>query len=194
MPSLLVKRAELEKSLKILVKSLKPKNLPDAIWSFEDRELSIDLAGHTVIVPAVGVWPGQARTSGQFALTLAKMPPNSDLLTFRVAEGRLHVEQFSTHCVWQGAEAAVIQLPVNPSLTQLLRVRFTYSETEIEQSGLTKVIQSAVERREALVSKAADILAPLEIFSHDLRQWIDERVTADVRRILNGGVTSKDTS
>lgn len=117
-------------------KLCRPKPGEEAILSYDEACLHVELGGMTVTVAATGDWPGQCRVLGQFIMTIAKIPRADDPVVIHVKDGLLSIGSSSFRCVWQSAWSAQIDLPMNASLIGLLATRQRYTNEEIMQSGL----------------------------------------------------------
>ncbi len=177
-PRLEVDRQEFAGAIKPMVRLLTKKQQAEAIISFNDGRLSIAHGGVEVSAPARGGWPGQARISGQFIVAVAKLLPPGDPIVLTVEGGKMRLATTSTTCTWQPESTNRIELPMEPPLTMILNLPLKYSATEIANSGLTRIVQKAEERKTNLVNKAAKVLGPLGVKPTDLLPV----VTACIRR------------
>lgn len=84
----------------------------DAILSFSNGELEIELGGIAVTVDAGGDWRGECRVAGAWILGLQAAPPTADPVVLRVEAGRLHIGSTSAACHWQAAGAAQVTIPI----------------------------------------------------------------------------------
>src|SRR5437762_2004338 len=131
-PNLQIKHKNLKEPFRLLKKLCRPERDEEAIISFDDQVLHVDLGGMTVTIPAVGEWPGQARIPGSFILSVATLPPTADPLIVRVEDGRFYFGSASVGCVWQPPWSALIELPMNPKIKMILALRSKYSDEEIQ--------------------------------------------------------------
>ncbi len=175
--SVSVPHRDLKAALKAL-KVVKPKNVPEAIFSFSDGELEIVLSGVTARASAVGTWPGTVRVDGRFLLGLSHSVPTSDPLLpmlVSVQEGRLKIAGVSCLCtVEQGVQQSVIRLSINAPLHERLYVKQVHSDDEIASSGWMKPVQQAAEERDKLIARAAEVLQPLAVEANDLMKLVDD--------------------
>src|SRR2546423_7030970 len=107
-PSLQIRQKDLKEPFRLLKKLCRPERDEEAIISFDDRVLHVDLGGMTVTIPAIGEWPGQARIPGTFILHLAQVPPTIDPVCVYVEDGRIHFGSTSVGCSWQAPWRALI--------------------------------------------------------------------------------------
>ena len=115
---------------------------------------------------------GEVRIPGSFLVGLAKMPPFEDPVVVAVRDGRLYFGSVSVGCVEQDAWKSEIQLPLDPSLPEILKLAFQYPAERIERAGLKKRVEEANERAADLLDKAATTLAPLGLTRKDLRDLL----------------------
>jgi hypothetical protein len=173
--SLSVPRAEFQQALKTLAKFVKPKQASEAVLALSDGVLTIDFPGGAALVPADGTWPGVVRIPGQFLLLLSKGVPTEDPLPVSVREGRLRIAGMSIACtVEEGNQRSIIPLPLDAPLHAILHVRQVHSDDEIAQSGLTRLVQQAEERRDKLILRATEVLEPVAVGADDLRAFVEE--------------------
>ena len=172
--SLKVNRADFAKALKILRKFIKPKQREEALLSFENGMLSIEIVGMEAKVPAEGAWSGQVRIPCAAVRAFSQALPEDDPLHLRLAEERFFVAGLSVPCSWQDSEKQKIQLPLDPPIHVILGLRIKYTDEEITQSGLMKTVQLAEERRDGLIKQASKVLQSLGVTLSDLRRVVDE--------------------
>jgi hypothetical protein len=172
--ALTVNRQELAQGLQLLHKFVRTPEQLEAVFSFGDGLLSIQMDGMTVSAAAEGGWNGEARVSSIAMLSLAGGLPEADPLRVWVEENRLHVGSFSAPCVWQESGGSRIDWPINPSLSEALRLRFHHTDEEIARSGLASVVEAAEREQDRRIAQAAAILVPLGVGAADLRRMVDE--------------------
>ena len=152
------------------------KDVPEAIVSMEGDTLCFSVIGMSTYANAEGSWTGEVRIPGAFLLALAKMPPPGDPVVVAVREGRLHFGALSTACVEQASWKSEIPLPLDPSLSELLRLRYLYTAERIERAGLKIRVEDAHDRAAKLLGQAAKSLAPLDITREDLRDLLVKKL------------------
>jgi hypothetical protein len=172
--SVYVGRKDLAIALRTLAKFVKRKQQAEAVVSFADGTLQIELPGGLVGVPADGEWSGEVRVPGSFFVSFAKTLPDVDPLPVQVRGDRFYLAGLSVRCVTQGAGGERIQLPLDPPVLDVLRVRLQHSEEEIERSGLTALVRTAEEKREQLIMQAHSHLHQLGVTRADLDRFVDE--------------------
>lgn len=175
--SLTVTQSELLPALRTLSGVVEPKQASEAVLTHKDGLLTISLPGASVDVPAQGTWPGLVRFPGLFLLSLARVPPRGDPLNLRVAGGRFRIATSSVQCsVEEVKQKPNLDVPLDASLTTLVRVFLTNDHGDIERAGLDPLVQSAIARRDELISEAAEILAPLEISGDALKLFVNDYI------------------
>lgn len=172
---LVVGRADLATALRLFRKFLRAKVRTDeALLTYEERHLTLELGGMATSVRAAGEWRGKARVPGWFIRNFARLLPEADPIHLEVRDGKFFLENTSTSCAWQDLGCEPIELPMDPPLSAVLHVAFTREEDEIANSGLTATVERALKRRDLLVSRAAEILAPLDVQERDLVGIVEE--------------------
>jgi hypothetical protein len=175
--SLTVTQSELLPALKTLSGVVEPTQASQAVLTHKDGMLTISLPGASVDVPAQGTWPGLVRFSGLFLLSLARVPPRGDPLIFKVSRGRFRVSTSSVDCsVEEVKQKPNLEVPLDASLSTLVRVHLTNDYGDIERAGLDPLVKKAIERRNELIEEAAEILAPLEISAAALRALVNDYI------------------
>ena len=178
--SLSIERSELAGLLKTASKFGKPTDKSDAVLSFDGQALSIEMTGMALEVPAAGQWEGEVLVPTGVIVRLARHLPPGDPLKVSVAKERLWIQDFSVSCKRQYALGKRIELPLDPTLQEILTLPHRYSAMTIERSGLSKVVEEAQENMERRIARAAVNLKPLGVEPSDVR-WI-------VLKVLNRSV------
>jgi hypothetical protein len=132
----------------------------------------IDCAGNSVQLAARGQWQRVARVPASLFIGLAKRPPSGDEIVMRVEGERFFLGSTSAECVLQDEPETRIIMPLDPSLAALFRTNFHYPQDVIDQAGLLRAVDAAVEQSLTLIRDAADVLAPLGISAPVLRDLV----------------------
>ena len=172
---LTVRREALIDALTLIARQYRPRG-EDAILSFDEANLLIDLGGITVVVPASGFWRGQMRYPGLPLLKLRNVMPEGNPLLLDVENGSLHIGGTVMRGKWQSSWSSRVELPMNASFPMLLALRYRYKDEEIEQSGLVKPYRRAWQRADRCISHAALALKPFDIPEARLRDWIENQL------------------
>ena len=110
------------------------------------------------------------------ARAIPALKQESDVVRLDIEGDRIAVGNYSLPCVWQSAGGHTIHLPADAPLSMVVRLSWERSEEEIEQSGLTGVVDAAVERMDKIVERAAKALGPFEITEDDVREFVRRSV------------------
>lgn len=174
-----VARQALVAAFPLILTLATPARGEQAVLSFDESCLHVELAGVTVTAPATGVWSGQARVAAHAILALARMPPHADPLRLRVQGGMLHVGGvLSVSCYWQPAWSASIQLPMNADMAMLLALRLKYSPEQIEASGLKLAVADADAVCTQRAANASLVLREYGVTAKDVRALVDHILRA----------------
>ena len=90
-PNFSVDRTEFAKALRLVGRAGKAVRSAEAILTFDDQRLNIDLSGNATQVDANGDWPTEVRLPGDALERLAKSLPENDPLPLKI-EGE-HLSQ-----------------------------------------------------------------------------------------------------
>jgi hypothetical protein len=174
-----ITRAELNEAFRLLKRLCKPRPDEEAVLSYDDTCLHIELGGMTVTPAATGTWSSQIRIPGSYLMGLVKLPPAGNPLVVRVENGRIHFGSSSVACKSQGAWSRAIELPMNPTTAQILTLHHQFSPEEIEASGYTKVLRGSQTLLDRKIEKAAKELEGLEIPPDAFRRFIYAQMKLD---------------
>src|SRR6185369_10028630 len=96
-----VKQGDLKKRLRLLGKLCRCKPGTDALISYENHSMRIDVENRSLTIPAVGEWPIQARIPGCFLRSFTEMAPAEETIIIRIADGRFYFGSASIGCTWR---------------------------------------------------------------------------------------------
>lgn len=174
-----IKREDFLAMLKPLKRFVKKKQAEDALLSMEGGDLVISLPGISTGAPATGTWAAEVFVPARLIWGIAMAPPPGDPITMEVRDGRLHIGSLSLSC-----SARKSRIPaenkteensrVDSELVKMLRFRYLYSLEELHKGGFFRDVVKAEERAYNLVSRAAKILAPLNISELELWRMVKE--------------------
>lgn len=176
MARLEVPRTQFVEELKRVKRVLKRKNPGQAILSFADGHLVLTLGGAQIQLPATGRWPGEARASASWLIPLATVPPVQDPVIFQVKNGRLYVATLSVECQWQRHDSAVLELPLNATLVDTLRLALEHDGMTVDRSGLTGPMLDARRAAAACIDGAMEHLAALGVDRKALEALVAQSV------------------
>lgn len=160
-------------AMKMLRSLGKPRKGAEAVISFVDGCVNIRLDSGATGCPAEGEWVGEVRVPALFIISLISVPPGSDPVVIRFADGRLHVGGSSILGEWQSPPSAAVWLPANACLGEILSLQNKYSEDDITRSGLDEVVESATEEAEKKILIASAALEQLGVEPYDVREMVE---------------------
>ncbi len=139
----------------------------------------ISLAGVSTGAPATGNWGGEVCVPARLIWSIAMEPPPGDPVRMEVRDGRLCIGSLSLSCSVMNsrepAEKKTVEGPrIDSELVKILRFRYVYSLEELQKNGFFRDVVKAEEKAYKLVSRAAKILAPLNISELDLWRMVKE--------------------
>ena len=173
-----VNRAQFAKALRSVGRAGKDVRSANAVLTFAQNRLAIDLVGNVTQLPASGDWPSEVRLLGVHLERLARSLPEEDPLSLKVEGKRLFVARFSIPCECRlsgGASTPVRELiPANADLFDLLMMASRCSQEEIEAAGASSLVSNAQLKLDQLCEKAAGVLGAYGISPLQLRQLCEE--------------------
>jgi hypothetical protein len=169
-----IARADLRDMLPALARLGGSASRDEAVIGFDDDELWIRAGGMECSAKASGDWPGEAVIAHATLKALSRATPDDDPVVFTVTDGRLMVGKMAVPCTWHAQGAAVISLPMNADLRELLLADMMHAEDALEASGILRQIRDARTRRDELLDRAATLLAPLGISRADIARIAHE--------------------
>ena len=170
-----VARDELRSGLRTLRRVVPRKRVPEALVSFEAGDLVIRIGGASVRAMARGCWDGVARTSGVALANFDRSLPDLDRVPVRVVDDHFKIGPVGLPCHWQSEAPEAVRVPIDPGLLHLLRLPMEHDWEAIEEAGLRAQVEA---QREALLAKAARLLAPLELGAEELGECVDGKIRA----------------
>lgn len=173
-----VARDELRSGLRSLRRVVPRKRPPEALVSFEEGELVIRIGGASIRAAAQGRWDGVARTSGLALANFDRSLPDLDPVPVRIVADRFKIGPVGLPCHWQSEAPEAVRVPVDPGLLHLLRLPMEHDWEAIEEAGLRAQVEAAEAQREALLEKAARLLAPLELGAEELGECVGRKIRA----------------
>lgn len=180
-PRLQVDRTELIQTLKSISRLIKANSKAEAVLSFDEETLQMELPGMSVGVAAKGEWPGRARVAATFLQMMARVPPTTDPVSFAIADGRLKVDGSATNCTWEADSGNRIALPLNPPFQMILSTAYHYTPDDIEKSGLKDLVADAEKQRDKLIGQALSHLNEFGVTKAELRALVDAKMRGTSR-------------
>lgn len=193
--ALQVQRSEFAQALRTVSRAGKGLREAQALLSFEDGDLAIEIAGSSARIPAQGNWPSEVRLPGDVLAKLARSLPEEDPLSLRVEGKRFFAARFSIPCEWRMYSHKVSTpvkelLAANADLFEILMLRSRCSAEEIDAAGAASLMSDAESRLEAICQKAAQALNGYGVTTHHLRRLCWERATDGTRKFQESDRTA----
>ena len=167
------------------------KLLPRALLSFEGGYLMIEAGDRMGAMHATGEWNGRASFSSDVLIALAKVPPHGDFFEITYEKSKLRIGHLTVGCDWEIVSAPFLKKVTSPGVLDLLAMDRTLPRTEIHGTGLAKQIRSARSQLARNLSKAAKLLAEVEITEDDLWELVEERIITRLEARSGDGSTSE---
>jgi hypothetical protein len=151
--------------------------------------------GTSTEIPVNGISPGTARIplSALEAIASTAGMFKKKEIKIVIEDGSIKIDTFRhshPETSWEFCPTSASISPVDASLLDTLGVGAILTESGIEEQGLTNRILDAWERANHAITSAAGSLAPLGISEQQIRQLVEEQVTASGQRLL-GALSSK---
>src|SRR5262245_11615441 len=108
----------------------------EAILTFDDDRLSIDVNGITVRASGIGSLQGQAYVFWYSLLGLATIMPEGDSILIKVEAGYLMIGGTTMiRCTWQESILKLIEHPMDAPLLMTLRLKDKYTDEQLVRSA-----------------------------------------------------------
>lgn len=181
-----VDRTEFVKALKLVGSAGRAVRSAEAILTFDDQRLAIDLSGNAAQVAATGDWPTEVRLPGDSLERLAKSLPKYDPLLLKVDGERLFAANFSIPCEWRLYSRPVStpareMIPANADVFDVLMTASRCSPEEIDTAGASALVSNAQQKLEKLCEKAASFLGSYGVSPLHLRRLCEEHTAEGTR-------------
>lgn len=164
------------------LKLVRRSSAAEVSFGFENGALEISVPGVVLGIPATGCWPGAVRVATRSLRALIGVGPPAGSLKLSVEGGRLKIGDFLCICTVHENPGPRIDLPIHPTLVQLLELRLTHSMELLRAQGHAAIVEEAEAQRDELIAQAAAALKPLGIKAAALRRVVDEQIAAGARR------------
>lgn len=183
---LTVNRAEFAKALKLVGSAGKGVRSADAILTFDNNRLAMDLSGNAAEIPAAGDWPTEVRLPGDALERLAKSLPEDNPLPLKIEGERLFAANFSIPCEWRLYSRPVStpardMIPANADVFDVLMTAARCSAEEIDTAGASALVSNAQQRLDKLCEKAASFLGSHGVSPLHLRKLCEEHAAKGTR-------------
>lgn len=177
MDSLEVPRQVFVIELQRMFRVVRRRNAGQALLLYDVDTLLVRVPGTECAIPAIGTWRGEAQISSTWLRAIATLPPEGDPLVVAYHNGRLKIGSSSTSCRWAPVGSAVIEVPLDLTLLDKLRLTQAHTPETLDNSGLAKLVADARSEAGRRIAAAARELAPLGISEMDLRVLMISRLS-----------------
>ena len=180
---------DLVNAVKPIVRASAKSAAGEVVLSFEAKMLTIEAAGLDTSVSATGIWNG-ACTTNKNALRLFATVPRQTIIISVTGDDRLHIGATSLPARWRPGPKPQIDLPLEPDLRALLRLRIEHSDEDLLGAGLLERVERAERDRDRLVKNAAHWLKQLGDFEAEIATLVARRILAGPKPVsANAGLT-----
>jgi hypothetical protein len=175
MHELVVDGAEFAKSIRLLVRTSGDSAASEFTLRFEDGEIVADVAGASVSIPARGTWSGVVTVHRRALAVLATIAggPTPIVIT---EDGMLRVGGLSFTCRFTPLTHLNLDLALDPSLLQVLRLRRDHTDEELLAAGLLDQVEQAERELDRMIESSANRLQEVGNFLADIREMVRREV------------------
>lgn len=164
---------ELTDAMRLLVRSKRSAG-KEMTLTFADERVA-EISGAAVGVAAKGTWPGTVTLTRNATSSLARVGKEKNVLTVTPDE-RLKVGGTSFRCRRAPLRSVSIDLPLDPTLTQLLRLRGAHADEDLLAAGLLERVEQAQKKLADMIQSAALRLKEVGDFREPIDQIVRRRV------------------
>jgi hypothetical protein len=150
-----------------------------AVLRFAEGELRIVLGSRSTGASAQGHWPGSASVHPRGLMGLLDVIPDRETVTL-VAEGRwVRIGSMSVGAVIVGSDGLQIDIPLNPSSGDLLRLNAGHSPEAVAAAGLQKPVEDAMEEFEVALERVVALVESFGISRDAVENWMESAAGLD---------------
>src|SRR5882672_1281203 len=183
--SLIVPRDELTRAAKRLKRAVTQGRLRSShlVIRYESGHAMLEIPGGAEGVVASGYWPGLVRAPSTILLLLAKGEPSGDPVELAWRDGYLYVLaggvkiRFKTN--WEDISPPRIEVALDATDRDYLRLARTYALAQITSSGLDKLVAAAELRFQAAVDRAHVAVKKYGMSRADLESALRELINKE---------------
>ena len=136
----------------------------DAVIEFFSDGVEISFNGISMMVNGQGNGQGRAFISLRYFSSIGEVAKSHATIHLRVNENRLYAESYSVPCRWMDIHnKRQIELPMDPPLIEILRLRYRFTDEEINASCYKKQLERAEKQKDELIKNAVAKLAVLGV-------------------------------
>ena len=171
----LIKRTDLADSIKFLngVIQVNPKNMQLRI-DFADGEIRLFSLGIETKIPASGKWEGFVISDLLPILNLRNLP-DGEIIKMEFKDGRLFIGGWSIKAVHESNNISPVNIPLNPSLKDLIRLKYQLTDDQINASAMRSSISKASDDLNIILLKAQDLLRPIGVSLPELEEFVEKK-------------------
>ncbi len=166
---------EFTDAMRLLVRTSKRSAANEMTLTYADGDLVAEISGAATGVPAEGTWPGTVTLSRNAINAFARVEAGKTVLAVTPDE-RLKVGGTSFPCRRAPLQSVSIDLPLDPTLLQLLRLRGAHADEELLAAGLLEEVEKAEKKLAEMIQSAVHQLEEIG----DFRERIDQMVRRHV--------------
>ncbi|CAN5703381.1 hypothetical protein BH23GEM9_BH23GEM9_20240 [soil metagenome] len=151
---LTVNGSEFADAMRLLDRTSKRSAANEMTLTFADGELVGEISGAAVGVPAEGTWPGTVTLTRTATSAFARAGTEKIVIAV-TSDDRLKVGGTSFACRRAPLRSVSIDLPLDPTLVQLLRLRGAHADEELLAAGLLEQVKQAEKKLADMIDSAA---------------------------------------
>jgi hypothetical protein len=181
-PTIIVSRTALTVVAKRLKRSTTLARLKTADMAIRlaDDHVIMDIPGASDGVPATGNWPGQLRVTAKVLLLFARGEPPGDELQLSYERARLSITdghaKINYPAEWEATGPPRIEVALNASDADYLRIASQYPLSQIISSGLENTAFMADQKFQSAIDRAYQAMQPFGITRAELETALREMV------------------
>jgi hypothetical protein len=179
---LVVDGGHLRQGLRWFEKVRKIRATEKALISFDRTFMLVEALDRGFVARASGEWPGTAKVNATLVAALAKAPPAAEDVRVAYADGKLRIGSLSVACEWQPVSVSMMNIRAAPDWVEALAMKYRLPRGRIVAEGLAERVEDAERQMDRLIVRCAKSLAPLHVSEADLRELVEKRLIAHLRR------------
>ena len=166
----------------------------ELVFRFDQAELILSLGDMSAGSAATGDWPGSARVQAHVIRALLRSLPEEDSTAIEIEDGRLRIGTFDVGCVWTASTVRPVEIPLDPTDGDMLKLAVRHTADEIAAAGLAAPVEAARKRLSEVIEQVEKLLKTFDVPAEDISRWVVTSVVggADTGDILGPGQRSMD--
>jgi hypothetical protein len=162
-------------AMRLLARTSKRSAANEMTLAYADGELVAEISGAAAGVPAEGTWPGTVTLSLRATSVFARVEAGKTVLAVTPDE-RLKVGGTSFPCRRAPLRNLSIDLALDPTLVQLLRLRVAHTDEELLAAGLAEEVTQAEKKLAEMIGSAVLRLKEVGDFSEAISDMVRRHV------------------